>query len=269
MNWKFNEWASEQYPWGMKEAGLSTGEAGEFFRSPSSTLCFYFIYFYIFLFGLYPRQGETPGSEIKPLPQQQPSSQQWQCQILKPAGSAIYFIYLFWSLGLFCSSFPRSDYLLFHSRGRRKRTNWLTVPLVLGLHPICTDFWGRENLGQFGSGINFVPVICGHGCRTIYIILFFILFYFLLFRAAPRAYGNSQARGQIRVIAASLYHSSQQRQILNPLSQARYWTRNLIVTSRMRFHCATTETPGSYILNMPIKVLPQWTELILRRKGLW
>ena len=76
-------------------------------------------------------------------------------------------------------------YLLFHSRGRRKRTNWLTVPLVLGLHPICTDFWGRENLGQFGSGINFVPVICGHGCRTIYIILFFILFYFLLFRAAP------------------------------------------------------------------------------------
>ena len=30
---------------------------------------------------------------------------------------------------------------------------------------------------------------------------------FLLFRAAPTAYGDSQARGQIRAIAASLHHS--------------------------------------------------------------
>ena len=35
------------------------------------------------------------------------------------------------------------------------------------------------------------------------------------------AYGSSQARGQIRGAAASLLHSSQQRQILNPLSEAR------------------------------------------------
>ena len=33
------------------------------------------------------------------------------------------------------------------------------------------------------------------------------LFFFFFFRAAPVAYGNSQARGQIRATAASLYHS--------------------------------------------------------------
>ena len=32
-------------------------------------------------------------------------------------------------------------------------------------------------------------------------------YYFCLFRAAPAAYGDSQARGQIRVVAAGLHHS--------------------------------------------------------------
>ena len=35
----------------------------------------------------------------------------------------------------------------------------------------------------------------------------FVLFCFCLFRAAPVAYGSSQARGQIGAIAASLHHS--------------------------------------------------------------
>ena len=48
-----------------------------------------------------------------------------------------------------------------------------------------------------------------------------ILFVCLFFRAAPAAYGSYQARGQIRATAASLYHSSQQGQILNPLRKAR------------------------------------------------
>ena len=34
-----------------------------------------------------------------------------------------------------------------------------------------------------------------------------LFFFFLLFRAAPVAFGSSQARGQIRAIAASLHHS--------------------------------------------------------------
>jgi len=40
-----------------------------------------------------------------------------------------------------------------------------------------------------------------------------------------------------------LYHSSQQCYILNPLSKARDRTRNLMVPSQIRFHCATMGTP--------------------------
>ena len=50
-----------------------------------------------------------------------------------------------------------------------------------------------------------------------------------------------------------LHHSSWQRRILNPLSEARDGTRNLTVPSRIHFHCAKTGTPrrtfkASYIL---------------------
>ena len=66
--------------------------------------------------------------------------------------------------------------------------------------------------------------------------LVFFSFLFCLFRATPAAYGGSQARGQTGAVAAGLhhshsnarsepclrpYHSSQQRQILNPLNEAR------------------------------------------------
>ena len=55
-----------------------------------------------------------------------------------------------------------------------------------------------------------------------YVILFFFFFcLFAISRAAPLAYGGSQARGLIRAVATSLYHSSQQRRIFNPLIEAR------------------------------------------------
>ena len=56
------------------------------------------------------------------------------------------------------------------------------------------------------------------------------------------AYGGSQARGQIGDTAAGLHHSSQQCQILNPLIEARDRTRNLMVSSRIHFHCAMAGT---------------------------
>ena len=90
------------------------------------------------------------------------------------------------------------------------------------------------------------------------------------------AYGSSQARGRIRATGASLrhshgnagselrlqptpqltempdpshicnqHHSSRQCRILNPLSEARDRTRNLMVPSQIRFCCATTGTPLS------------------------
>ena len=55
-----------------------------------------------------------------------------------------------------------------------------------------------------------------------------------LFRATPVAYAGSQARDWIGTVDAGLHHSSRQRQILNPLSKARDWTRNLMVTSGIR-----------------------------------
>ena len=68
-------------------------------------------------------------------------------------------------------------------------------------------------------------------------------FIFLLFWAAPMAYGGSQARGRITVVAASLHHSSWQCQILNLLSEARDGTHGLMVPSWVRFHCTMMGTP--------------------------
>ena len=72
---------------------------------------------------------------------------------------------------------------------------------------------------------------------------FFFFFFFFFFKAAPQAHGSSQARGQIRALAANLHHSSRQRLIRNPLSEARDRTRILMDTSWICFHCATMGTP--------------------------
>ena len=93
-----------------------------------------------------------------------------------------------------------------------------------------------------------------------YFILFlslvgmFVLFLFLSFRATPAPFGSSQARGRIRATATAvrdpscvcdLHHSSWQRWILNPLSEARDRTRNLTVPSRICFCCAMMGTPAA------------------------
>ena len=44
-------------------------------------------------------------------------------------------------------------------------------------------------------------------------------------------------------LVCDLHHSSQHHQILNPLSKGRDQTHNLMVTSQIRFRCATTGTP--------------------------
>ena len=46
-------------------------------------------------------------------------------------------------------------------------------------------------------------------------------------------YGCSQARGLVRAIAAGLHHSSRQHRILNPLSDARDQTLNLMAPSQI------------------------------------
>ena len=87
---------------------------------------------------------------------------------------------------------------------------------------------------------------------------FLLFFLFLLFRAAPTVYGDSQARGQIGATAASLptatatqdpshiydlHHNSWQCQVLNPLSEARDRTHNLMVPSQIHFRCTMMGIP--------------------------
>jgi len=74
-------------------------------------------------------------------------------------------------------------------------------------------------------------------------IYLFIWSFFCPFRVVPAAYGGSQARGLIGATAADLHHSSWQHQILNPLSEARGRTRNLMVPSWIHFPCAAKGTP--------------------------
>ena len=76
-----------------------------------------------------------------------------------------------------------------------------------------------------------------------YIYFIYIYFFSLLFRAAPVAYGGSQARGLIRAVAAGLPHSSQQRRILNPLSEAGDQTCISMDASRIHFPCTMTVSP--------------------------
>ena len=92
-----------------------------------------------------------------------------------------------------------------------------------------------------------------------YFSFLFFLFFFLLFRATPVAYGISWARGQIKVATFSLAthdpscfcnlcHSSQQCQILNPLSEARDWTHILTDTSWVCNQLSHDRNPEIYFL---------------------
>ena len=50
-----------------------------------------------------------------------------------------------------------------------------------------------------------------------------------------------------------LHHSSWQCQILNPLSEARDRTHNLMVSSQIRFHCATMGTPQQFFSSKQVE----------------
>ena len=93
---------------------------------------------------------------------------------------------------------------------------------------LCEERTGkREQEGRW-------PQVCS-GTGLLF-VFFFVFFVFGLFRAAPTAYGGSQARGQIGAVALAYttamatpdlrricdsHDSSQQHRILNPLSKAR------------------------------------------------
>ena len=59
------------------------------------------------------------------------------------------------------------------------------------------------------------------------------------------AYATATATSDLSCVC-DLHHSSWQCWILNPLSEARDQTRILMVTSWIRFHCATRGTPVDF-----------------------
>ena len=91
---------------------------------------------------------------------------------------------------------------------------------------------------------SFIPVFLIYPWCVFWVfVLFCFVLSFCAFRAAPAAYGGSQARGQIRAAATAtrdlsgvcnLHHSSWQHRILNPLIEAREQTQVIMDASRVR-----------------------------------
>ena len=61
------------------------------------------------------------------------------------------------------------------------------------------------------------------------------------------------------------HHSSRQHQILNPPSEARDRTRNLVVSSRIRFHSTTTGTPGCMLLTHSFLVTASFIHVFIEQ----
>ena len=107
--------------------------------------------------------------------------------------------------------------------------------------------------GRASAGPRALPASGSSAALASSLLAFALFFFFCFSRAAPTAYGGSQARGRIGAVAAGLRrshstvgsepclqpvrHSSRQHQILNPLCEARARTCNLMVPSRIRFCC--------------------------------
>ena len=139
--------------------------------------------------------------------------------------------------------------------GTRLRMELLSHTVTLHL-----SFWGTAELffkepapfyilTSVYEGFDFATSLSSFAIVHLFnLFLFVILFYFWSFLGLlPVAYGGSQVRGLIGAVAASLrqshsnvgsepclYHSSRQHWMLNPLSKAREWTRNLMVPSQIR-----------------------------------
>ena len=108
--------------------------------------------------------------------------------------------------------------------------------------------------------------ICVCICMYIYIYIHTYNFFFCLFaslRAAPVVYGGCQARGLIGATVPAcatatpdlnrifdLHYSSPQGRILNPLSEARDQTLNLMVLVRFVSAVPQRELPGLMYFNL-------------------
>ena len=63
-------------------------------------------------------------------------------------------------------------------------------------------------------------------------------------------------------LVCNLHRGSQQRWILNPLSEASDRTRNIMVPGQIHFRCATTETPSCAFFNLGVLLL-NWRDSLI------
>ena len=123
----------------------------------------------------------------------------------------------------------------------------------------------RPQLNPFDKGIKLVTNFCKYkwgyikGPKYFLFFFFFFFFFFCYPRPYPQhtefprlgveselqppAYPKATATQDLSCIC-KLHHCPWQRPIPNPLSGARNWTRNFMVTSQIRFHCPTMGTPS-------------------------
>ena len=130
---------------------------------------------------------------------------------------------------------------------------FLLIPSVLhwlSIFPLESRFWGSPVIFLTSYGPWIFPISC---TQQPFICLFCFLGLHLGHMEFPRlgielelqllVYASATAMQDLSLIC-DLRHSSQQCQILNPLSEARDWTLNPMVSSWFLFHCATTGTPA-------------------------
>ena len=113
--------------------------------------------------------------------------------------------------------------------------------------------WGHPHWGR-GTGAGWA--IAWSLDASLYFYLFIYLFYFLGLhlqhvevlrlgiesKLQPLAYATATAMPDPSH-GCDLHHSSQQCQILSPLSEVSCGTGNLMVPSRIHFHCTTMGAP--------------------------
>ena len=80
-------------------------------------------------------------------------------------------------------------------------SKWICMSFCMFKDYLCFSLWIFFLCLLFSGTIGLFSI-----SNTIYLCIYFLIFnFFLLFRAAPAAYGNSQARG--RIGATDLHHS--------------------------------------------------------------
>ena len=128
----------------------------------------------------------------------------------------------------------------------------------------------QQRRAERGRAAGVVGTAGPVGLKPMHPWTFFFFLFFCFFRATPTTYGGSQARGLIRATSASLHHSHsnagselhhlraipqpRQRWILNPLSETKDRTHNLMVPSRIRF--TNGNSPLGFLIGSALKLPP-------------